>query len=145
MRNSSTTTILKKRKKTTQSKVCHTHQSRVRSVSLQTGTWMRKTHHLEDGQEIEMDTQSTQQALVEQKQKEFDILSARLEENGWKLRLKVFADPLQSHRAISMTAPTSTLAEILQLVPLEDAEQISEFEGTVYSIFPFYSTLKIST
>ena len=81
---------------------------------------------LEEGQEIEMDSSSTQQALIERKQREFDLLSARLEENGWKLRLKVFADPLQANLAISMNASTRTLAEILQLVPLEDAEQISE-------------------
>jgi hypothetical protein len=31
-----------------------------------------------------------------------------------------------------MTAPTKTLAEVLQLVPFEDAEQISEFQGLVY-------------
>jgi hypothetical protein len=86
----------------------------------------------EEGQEIEMDTQSAQQALVEHRQKQFDILSTKLEENGWKFRLKVFADPLQSNLAMSMNASTRTLAEILQLVPLEDAEQISEFQGTVY-------------
>ena len=87
---------------------------------------------LEEGQEIEMDTSSTQQALIERKQKEFDILSAKLEDNGWKLRLKVFADPLQANLAMSMNASTRTLAEIRQLVPLEDAEQISEFQDTVY-------------
>ena len=79
-----------------------------------------------------MDTSSTQQALIERKQKDFDILSKRLEDNGWKLRLKVFADPLQANLAMSMNASTRTLAEILQLVPLEDAEQISEFQDTVY-------------
>jgi hypothetical protein len=31
-----------------------------------------------------------------------------------------------------MNSSTRTLAEILQYVPLEDAEQISEFQGTVY-------------
>ncbi len=52
---------------------------------------------LEKGQEIEMDSSSTKQALVELRQKEFDILTSKLEENGWKLRLKVFEDPLQSN------------------------------------------------
>jgi hypothetical protein len=33
---------------------------------------------------------------------------------------------------MTMNASTRTLAEILQFVPLEDAEQISEFQGTVY-------------
>ena len=87
---------------------------------------------LEEGREIEMNTTSTQQARIERKQKDFDILSKRLEDNGWKLRLKIFADPLQSNLAISMNASTRTLAEILQLVPLEDAEQISKFQDTVY-------------
>ncbi len=45
-------------------------------------------------QEIEMDSTSTQQALVERRPKEFDILASKLEENGWRLRLKVFEDPL---------------------------------------------------
>ena len=49
------------------------------------------------GQEIEMDSSSPQQALVERRQKEFDILTSKLEENGCKLRLKVFEDPLQSN------------------------------------------------
>ena len=48
---------------------------------------------IEEGQEIEMDSTSTQQALVERKQKEFDILTAKLEENGWRLRYKVFQIP----------------------------------------------------
>jgi hypothetical protein len=87
---------------------------------------------VEEGQEIEMDSTSTQQALVERKQKEFDILTSKLEENGWRLRCKVFEDPLQSNLAISMNASTRTLAEIMQLVPSEDAEQISEFRDKVY-------------
>jgi hypothetical protein len=80
----------------------------------------------ERGQKNENGTQSTRLALAEQKTKEFDILASKLEENGWRLRLKVFSDPVQPHRAISMTAPTSTrtLAEILQFVSLEDANQI---------------------
>ncbi len=46
--------------------------------------------------------------------------------------MKVYADREQSYRTMSMTAPTKTLAEILQLVSLEDAEQISAFQGLVY-------------
>jgi hypothetical protein len=87
---------------------------------------------LEEGQEIEMDTTSSQQALVERKQKEFETLTERLQENGWGMRYKVFQDPFQSNLAIPMNASTRTLAEILQSVPLEDAEQISEFQETVY-------------
>ena len=37
---------------------------------------------IEEGQEIEMDSTSTQQALVERKQREFDTLTSKLEENG---------------------------------------------------------------
>jgi hypothetical protein len=37
---------------------------------------------LEKGQEVEMDSSSTQQALVERRQREFDILSTKLEDNG---------------------------------------------------------------
>jgi hypothetical protein len=105
------------------------------------------SNDLEEGQEIEMDSSSTQQSLVKQRQKEFDTLASKLEENGWKLRLKVFEDPLQSNRAMSMTTPTSTrtLAEILQLVPLEDAEQISEFQGTVYVPLFFLEKYRLPT
>jgi hypothetical protein len=46
--------------------------------------------------------------------------------------MKVWADPDQAFRPMPMTAPTKTLAEVLQTVPLEDAEQISEFQGLVY-------------
>ncbi len=48
------------------------------------------------------------------------------------MRLKVWADPEQAFRPTPMTAPTKTLAEILQTVPLEDTAQISEFQGLVY-------------
>ncbi len=98
---------------------------------------------LEKGQDTNMDSTSTQQALVERRQKEFDILTSKLEENEWKLRLKVFEDPLQSNLAISMNASTRTLAEILQFVPPEDAEQISEFRGAVY--MPLYFLEKCSS
>ncbi len=64
---------------------------------------------------------------------EFDILTSRLSENGWKLRLKVYSDTAQAYKAMPTTATTRTLAEILQLVPLEDAEQISSFQGLVYT------------
>jgi hypothetical protein len=86
---------------------------------------------LEEGQETEMETQSTQITLAEQKQRDFELLTKNLEENAWKLRMKVFSDPNQAYKAIPMATPTRTLAEILQLVPLEDAEQISDFQGLV--------------
>ena len=85
------------------------------------------TMDMEEGQEIEMDSTSTQQALIERKQTEFNTLTERLEENGWRLRYKVFQDSVQTSLAIPMNASTRTLAEILQSVPFEDAAQISEF------------------
>ncbi len=45
---------------------------------------------IEEGQEIEMDSTSTEQALVERKRKEFEALTEKLQENGWRLRYKVF-------------------------------------------------------
>ncbi len=84
-----------------------------------------------------MDTSSTQQALIEQNQREFDNLTLMLNENGWKMRMKVWSDKKQTYRTTPMTAPTKSLAEILQLVPLEDAEQISEFQGLVYMPMQF--------
>ena len=64
---------------------------------------------------------------------EFETLSQRLSENGYKMRMKVWADQTQSFRPMSMIAPTMTLAETLRTIPLEDAEQISEFQGLVYT------------
>ena len=63
---------------------------------------------------------------------EFHTLNQKLSENGYKMRMKVWADQAQSFKPISMIAPTMTLAETLRTIPLEDAEQISEFQGLVY-------------
>ncbi len=49
--------------------------------------------NVEEGQEVEMDSTSTQQALVERRQKEFDILTSKLEENGWSLGSKYLKIP----------------------------------------------------
>ncbi len=57
---------------------------------------------IEEGQEVEMDSTSTEQALVERKRKEFDTLTEKLQENGWRMRYKIFRDPLQSNLAIPM-------------------------------------------
>jgi hypothetical protein len=84
---------------------------------------------LEEGQEPEEDIRSAELAQREQIHKEFEALSLRLSENGWKMRMKVWVDPDQAFKPMPMTAPTKTLAEVLQTVPLEDAVQISEFQG----------------
>jgi hypothetical protein len=60
-------------------------------------------------------------ARRENHHKEFEALSNRLSENGYKMRMKVWADSSQAFRPMPMTAPTKTLAEILQTIPLEDA------------------------
>ncbi len=86
----------------------------------------------EEGQEPEEDVRSAELAQREKYHKEFEALSLRLSENGWKMRMKVWADPDQAFKPMPMTAPTKTLAEVLQTVPLEDAVQISEFQGLVY-------------
>ncbi len=93
-----------------------------------------KEKGLEEGQEPDEDTKSPELARIEQAHREFEALSNKLSENGYTMRMKVYADREQAYRAMPMTAPTKTLAEILQLlvVPLEDAEQISEFQGLVY-------------
>ena len=69
---------------------------------------------------------------IERAQREFEALCNKLSDNGFKMRIKVYADPEQSYKYMSMKAPNRSLAEILQLVPLEDAAQISEFQGLVY-------------
>jgi hypothetical protein len=75
MRNSSTNyNDLKKRKKTAQAGQRVSHSPIQSPTSLVSDENMDEGNatdedDLEDGQETEMDTQSTQQALVEQKQK----------------------------------------------------------------------------
>jgi hypothetical protein len=69
---------------------------------------------LEEGQEPEEDIRSAELAQRERYHKEFEVLSLRLSENGWKMRLRVWADPDQAFKPMPMTAPTKTLAEVLQ-------------------------------
>ena len=76
---------------------------------------------------------------------EFHTLNQKLSENGYKMRMKVWADTTQSFRPITMIAPTMTLAEILLEVPLEDAEQISEFQGLVYMPVQFMQKYLLPT
>ena len=87
---------------------------------------------LETGQDPEPENKSPELAQIEQREREFNALSSKLIENGWKMRMKVWADTDQAFRPTPMTAPTKTLAETLRTVPVEDAEQISEFQGLVY-------------
>ncbi len=87
---------------------------------------------LEEGQKADEDIRAAELARRAKRIQEFETLSQRLSENGYKMRMKVWADPTQSFRPIPMTTPTMTLAEILQTIPSEDAEQISEFQGLVY-------------
>jgi hypothetical protein len=87
---------------------------------------------LEEGQAQEEDDKSPELARIERAHREFEALSNKLSENGFKMRMKVYADPEQAYKYMPMTTPNRSLAEILQLVPLEDAEQISAFQGLVY-------------
>jgi hypothetical protein len=48
------------------------------------------------------------------------------------MRQIINRDPVQAHRAISMKAATRSLEEMLELIPCEDAEQVSTFQGQVY-------------
>ena len=80
----------------------------------------------EEGQELEQDEKSPELARIERAHREFEALSNKLSDNGFKMRMKVYADPEQAYTYMPMTTPNRSLAEILQLVPLEDAEQISE-------------------
>jgi hypothetical protein len=59
-------------------------------------------------------------------------LEEKMIEEGLRLRQLVCRDLVQSHKTISMQAPTRSLTEILQLVPEEDARQVSQFQGLVY-------------
>ncbi len=64
-----------------------------------------------------MDIGAAELARREKRRKEFETLSLKLSENGYKMRMKVWADPNQAFRPMPMTAPTNTLADILQKYP----------------------------
>ena len=78
---------------------------------------------LEAGQEPEPENKSSELAQIEQREREFNALSSKLIENGWKMRMKVWADTDQAFKPTPMTAPTKTLAETLRTVPVEDADK----------------------
>ncbi len=59
-------------------------------------------------------------------------LEEEMVEEGLRIRQLICRDLVQTHKSISMQAPTRTLTEILQLVPEEDARQVSQFQGLVY-------------
>ena len=63
---------------------------------------------LEEGQGPEEDRRATESARREKRHKEFEALSLKLSDNGYKMRLKVWADPEQAFRPMPMTAPIST-------------------------------------
>jgi hypothetical protein len=96
------------------------------------GEEVQAKRDLEEGQKTDEDITAAELARRAKRIQEFETLSLRLSENGYKMRMKVWADPTQSFRPTPMTASTMTLAEILQTIPAEDAEQISEFQGLVY-------------
>ena len=69
---------------------------------------------------------------AEQQLSAHESLTDRLHFNGSKMRQIINRDPVQSRRAISMKAATRSLEEMLEEIPLEDAEQVSTFQGQVY-------------
>jgi hypothetical protein len=69
---------------------------------------------------------------VEQQLTAQESLTERLHVHGLRMRQSINRDPVQVHRAISMKAATRSLEEMLELIPFEDAEQISTFQGQVY-------------
>ena len=64
---------------------------------------------LEEGQEAKSIREH--EARKAKRIQEFETLSQRLSENGYKMRMKVWADPTQSFRPITMIASTMTLAD----------------------------------
>ena len=73
--------------------------------------------------------------LSQESENEIHSKARRLEqamvEEGLRIRQLVCRDLVQAHKSISMQAPTRSLTEILQLVPEEDARQVSQFQGLV--------------
>jgi hypothetical protein len=76
---------------------------------------------LEEGRKADEDIRAAELARREKHHKEFEALSLKLSENGYKMRMKVWTDPDQAFRPMPMTATTKTLAEVLQTATLEDA------------------------
>jgi hypothetical protein len=70
--------------------------------------------------------------MTEQTLSSQTMMDDKLMEEGGRSRQFICRDPVQSQRPISMQAPSRPLAEILQLIPKEDAEQVNEFQGLVY-------------
>ena len=70
---------------------------------------------LEEGRKADEDIMTAELDRRAKHRKEFETLSLRLSENGYKMRMKVWADPTQSFRPTSMTAPTKTLAEMSEV------------------------------
>ena len=59
-------------------------------------------------------------------------MEEKMIEEGLRLRQLICRDAVQTHKPISMQASSRSLTEILQLIPEEDAGQVSEFQGQVY-------------
>jgi hypothetical protein len=59
-------------------------------------------------------------------------MEEKMIEEGLKLRQLICRDAVQTHKPISMEASSRSLTEILQLIPEEDAGQVSEFQGQIY-------------
>ena len=58
---------------------------------------------------IEQERKAVEDAATKRREthlKEVEILTNRLTDNGWKMRMKVWADPGQTFRPTPMTAPT---------------------------------------
>jgi hypothetical protein len=59
-------------------------------------------------------------------------MEEKMAEEGLKLRQLICRDAVQTHKPLSMQSSSRSLTEILQLIPEEDAGQVSEFQGQVY-------------
>jgi hypothetical protein len=81
----------------------------------------------QDMSAFEVNPNSTEQTLSAR-----SAMEEKMAEEGLKLRQLVCQDAVQTHKPISMQSSGRSLTEILQLIPEEDAGQVSVFQGQVY-------------
>ena len=80
----------------------------------------------------DMNSFEVEASITEQTLSIRSAMEEKMIEEGLRLRQLICRDAVQTHKPISMQASSRSLTEILQLIPEEDAGQVSEFQGQVY-------------
>jgi hypothetical protein len=80
----------------------------------------------------DMDAFQVNPEFTEQTLSARSAMEEKMAEEGLKLRQLICQDAVQTHEPISMQSSSRSLTEILQLIPEDNAGQVSEFQGQVY-------------